>query len=69
MIIMVKNYNHYNLNPPEPIAEPMSLDDYWEQAVEEHLYEQNHENPKSHIDLEEIRINELIKNEQSDQTV
>ena len=64
--MMTKNYNHYNLNPPEPIAEPMPAEDYWEQAVEEHLYEQAFNNPKSHIDLEEIRTNELIKNEQSE---
>lgn len=63
----------YNQNPPEPIIEwsdiPPSESEIFEQMIEEHLYEENYEKSSQFIDIEELRIAELIKNGKSDQTI
>ena len=52
----------FNQNPPEPFIEPRTPDEWEEELIEEHLYEMNYND--SYVDLEEVRISELIKNEQ-----
>ena len=66
---IIPNYNHYNLNPPEPIAYPIEEDPNGisQDVVDEHIYEEEYEAQqlRSYLDFEDAQINELIKHEQS----
>ena len=71
---MIKNYNHYNLNPlTEPLAYVLSQDLETNpnaigiDVIEEHLYEQSHD--LQYVDTEELREMELIKNESNNKAI
>jgi len=59
--------NHYNLNPPEPIAYPIEEDPNGlnQYAVDDHIFEEKYEEQHIHdFDyVETIVLEELIKNE------
>lgn len=65
---MIPNYNHYDLNPPEPIALPMEQDPNGldQNVIDEHIYEQEYEEQHltDFVDFEDVAFNELIKHEQ-----
>ena len=62
----MKQYNHYNLNPPEPVIIPVNFkeqeEEHWQDIITEHNFEESYN--LNYIDKEELRIKELIKNEE-----
>lgn len=61
----MKQYNHYNLNPPEPVIIPDTYaeqqQEYLEDMIAEHDFEESYN--LKFIDLDELRNKELITNE------
>lgn len=63
---MIPNYNHYDLNPPEPvIIEPQNPLEFEQEMIAEHNFERSYEedNLKRDMQLEDAYFKELIKNE------
>lgn len=62
---IIPNYNHYDLNPPEPIIEPQNPIEFEQEMIEEHDFEKNYEDTsiRSYDLIERKIFNELIKNE------
>lgn len=63
---MIPNYNHYDLNPPEPvIIEPQNPLEFEQEMIAEHNIEESYEESQiiSFDMIEREYLNELIKNE------